>query len=60
DYESACEALYDGFKLDPGNSEIEDALRRYALHSSSKYWHTMAQWGAMPHFDGITADTVIQ
>uniref|UniRef100_A0A0D9VG47 Uncharacterized protein n=1 Tax=Leersia perrieri TaxID=77586 RepID=A0A0D9VG47_9ORYZ len=27
DYESACEALYDGFKLDPGNSEIQDALR---------------------------------
>ena len=27
DYESACETLYDGFKLDPGNSEMEDALR---------------------------------
>uniref|UniRef100_A0A0D9YSH3 Uncharacterized protein n=1 Tax=Oryza glumipatula TaxID=40148 RepID=A0A0D9YSH3_9ORYZ len=27
DYESACEALYNGFKLDPGNSEIEDAFR---------------------------------
>uniref|UniRef100_A0A0D9VG48 Uncharacterized protein n=1 Tax=Leersia perrieri TaxID=77586 RepID=A0A0D9VG48_9ORYZ len=32
DYESACEALYDGFKLDPGNSEIENALRE-ALES---------------------------
>ncbi|BAF08797.2 Os02g0494000 [Oryza sativa Japonica Group] len=32
DYESACEALYNGFKLDPGNSEIEDAFRE-ALES---------------------------
>uniref|UniRef100_A0A0E0LSM0 Uncharacterized protein n=1 Tax=Oryza punctata TaxID=4537 RepID=A0A0E0LSM0_ORYPU len=27
DYESACEALFDGFKLDPDNAEIERALR---------------------------------
>ncbi|KAL6634409.1 hypothetical protein ACP70R_027080 [Stipagrostis hirtigluma subsp. patula] len=27
DYRSACEALFDGFKLDPGNAEIEHALR---------------------------------
>uniref|UniRef100_A0A0E0CKQ3 F-box domain-containing protein n=1 Tax=Oryza meridionalis TaxID=40149 RepID=A0A0E0CKQ3_9ORYZ len=32
DYESACEALHNGFKLDPGNSEIEDAFRE-ALES---------------------------
>uniref|UniRef100_A0A0E0NF43 Uncharacterized protein n=1 Tax=Oryza rufipogon TaxID=4529 RepID=A0A0E0NF43_ORYRU len=32
DYESACETLYDGLKLDPGNSEMEDALRE-ALES---------------------------
>uniref|UniRef100_A0A0D9VWB2 Uncharacterized protein n=1 Tax=Leersia perrieri TaxID=77586 RepID=A0A0D9VWB2_9ORYZ len=32
DYASSCEALYDGFKLDPGNIEIENSLRE-ALES---------------------------
>ncbi|KAF7017686.1 unnamed protein product [Triticum aestivum] len=32
DYEKACDAFLDGLKLDPGNSEIENALRE-ALHS---------------------------
>ncbi|TVU30036.1 hypothetical protein EJB05_21638 [Eragrostis curvula] len=27
DYEKACDALFDGFKMDPGNAEIETALR---------------------------------
>lgn len=27
DYVSACEALFDGFKLDPEDVEIENALR---------------------------------
>ncbi|CAN6251602.1 unnamed protein product [Urochloa humidicola] len=27
DYKSACEVLFDGFKLDPKNAEIENALR---------------------------------
>ena len=27
DYKSACEAFFDGFKLDPENAEIENALR---------------------------------
>uniref|UniRef100_A0A0E0LTS8 Uncharacterized protein n=1 Tax=Oryza punctata TaxID=4537 RepID=A0A0E0LTS8_ORYPU len=32
DYLSACEALFDGLKLDPGNAEIEDALRYPLSH----------------------------
>ncbi|KAF8689490.1 hypothetical protein HU200_041814 [Digitaria exilis] len=28
DYKRACEALFDGFKLDPENAEIENALRQ--------------------------------
>lgn len=27
DYKGACEAFFDGFKLDPENAEIENALR---------------------------------
>lgn len=27
DYEKACDAFLDGFKIDPGSAEIEDALR---------------------------------
>jgi hypothetical protein len=27
DYEKACDAFVDGLKIDPGNAEIEDALR---------------------------------
>ncbi|KAL6634310.1 hypothetical protein ACP70R_026981 [Stipagrostis hirtigluma subsp. patula] len=27
DYGKACDALFDGFKMDPGNAEIENALR---------------------------------
>uniref|UniRef100_A0A0D3F5C4 Uncharacterized protein n=1 Tax=Oryza barthii TaxID=65489 RepID=A0A0D3F5C4_9ORYZ len=27
EYQKACDALLDGFKMDPGNSEIENALR---------------------------------
>ncbi|XP_051201147.1 uncharacterized protein [Lolium perenne] len=32
DYEKACDAFVDGLKIDPGNAEIEDALRE-ALQS---------------------------
>ncbi|XP_037486635.1 serine/threonine-protein phosphatase 6 regulatory ankyrin repeat subunit A-like isoform X1 [Triticum dicoccoides] len=32
DYEKACDAFLDGLKLDPGNTEIENALRE-AFHS---------------------------
>ncbi|EAZ06097.1 hypothetical protein OsI_28334 [Oryza sativa Indica Group] len=38
DFESACDALFDGFKLDPDNAEIERALREAmeSLKISSK------------------------
>uniref|UniRef100_A0A0D9VWB1 Uncharacterized protein n=1 Tax=Leersia perrieri TaxID=77586 RepID=A0A0D9VWB1_9ORYZ len=38
DYASACEPLLDGFKLDPGNIEIENALRIWkasGIHNGS-------------------------
>ncbi|KAF0921956.1 hypothetical protein E2562_020643 [Oryza meyeriana var. granulata] len=38
DYVRACEALFDGFKLDPGNIEIENALRIWkanGIHNGS-------------------------
>ncbi|KAF8686177.1 hypothetical protein HU200_043650 [Digitaria exilis] len=37
DYKRACEALFDGFKLDPENAEIENALRYVSV---ALHWHT--------------------
>nr|CAB3449808.1 unnamed protein product [Digitaria exilis] len=37
DYKRACEALFDGFKLDPENAEIENALRYVSV---GLHWHT--------------------
>nr|CAB3477193.1 unnamed protein product [Digitaria exilis] len=36
DFESACEAFFDGFKMDPKNAEIEHALR-YSFDSEHAY-----------------------
>ncbi|KAF8686152.1 hypothetical protein HU200_043658 [Digitaria exilis] len=39
DYKSACEAFFDGFKLDPENTDIEDAVR-YPFFF--QLWHALS------------------
>ena len=42
DYEKACDAFLDGFKIDPGSAEIENALRYVTYYPWLQFLYTLS------------------
>jgi len=50
DYEKACDAFLDGFKIDIGSAEIENALRYVTYYPWLQFLYTLSCDGINTHF----------